>query len=273
MEPTAGSIAIGPTVAMAYLDQESAGFDLDERVIDHVKREGGEALRMADGRVLPAESFLAQFNFTPQMQCAPVGKLSGGERRRLDLVRTLLRDPNFLILDEPTNDLDIATLEALEEFLDGFAGCVLAISHDRYFLDRVVDRVLAPVGDGEWRIYPGGYSYYAEARRAEEARRREAGKQAERKEQERAARQASPPGESFPSVTRKRLGFNEKRELARLEEAIPRMEERLRALQDAMAEAATDYARLHRLTTEQAELIAALETAMDRWGELTELAN
>jgi ATP-binding cassette subfamily F protein uup len=271
-QPTAGSITIGLTVAMAYLDQESAGFDLDERVIDDVKREGGAGLRMADGRVLPAEMFLAQFNFTPQMQCAPIGKLSGGERRRLDLVRTLLRDPNFLILDEPTNDLDIAMLEALEEFLDGFAGCVLAISHDRYFLDRIVDRVLAPVGGGEWRIYPGGYSYYAEARRQEEARHREAQKQAADKERQRAVHQAVSTDAVF-SIRHKSFGFNEKRELARLEDAIPRMEERLRALQASMAEASADYERLHRLSTEQADLSAALETAMDRWGELTELAD
>ena len=276
LAPDGGTVDIGQTVAIAYFDQECANFDLEERAIDFVKREGGESLRHADGRVVPAELFLERFHFTPQMQYAPVGRLSGGERRRLYLVCTLLRDPNFLILDEPTNDLDIPTLQALEDYLEGFSGCVLAISHDRYFLDRVVDRVLAPEGDGTWRVWPGGFSDYAAARAAELERRREA----ERIEREKAAareaaRQAQSAGAPRPTVetgTKKKLGFNEQRELARLEAEIPEMEKRLEALTAQMAEAAADYERLHRLTTEQGELMQRLEAAMERWAELAERA-
>jgi ATP-binding cassette subfamily F protein uup len=269
MAPTSGEVDAGPTVSLAYFDQESAGLDPAEKAIAFVQRTGGEALRTADGRVLAASIFMEQFHFTPQMQQAAVGKLSGGERRRLYLVATLLRDPNFLILDEPTNDLDIPTLQALEDYLDGFDGCLLAISHDRYFLDRVVDRVLAPVGDGTWRTYPGGYSVYAEAR-ADEAARQRAGER-DRRERTKPADKQTDRADGSPAA-HKKLSFNEQRELTRLEEEIPALEQRLEAIQTEMAAAASDYPRLHRLTSEQADVQAKLEATMDRWAELAERA-
>jgi ATP-binding cassette subfamily F protein uup len=271
MAPAAGSVEIGTTISIAYFDQESAGFEAAEKAIDFVQRTGGEALRTADGKVLAASLFMERFHFTPQMQHAPVGKLSGGERRRLYLVATLLSDPNFLILDEPTNDLDIPTLQALEDYLDGFDGCLLAISHDRYFLDRVVDRVLAPAmeGAGRWRLYPGGYSVYA-GMRAEEEERRRADEQG-RKER---ARPKESVGGAARTATgeRKKLSFNEQRELARLEEEIPAMERRLKELEAGMAAAASDYTKLHALTSEQGALQVRLDAATERWVDLADRA-
>ena len=262
LAPDKGTIEIGDTVLMSTYDQESEGLDPAERAIDYVKREGGENLRMADGSVLSASAVMEQFLFTPQMLYQPIEKLSGGERRRLYLVRTLLRDPNFLILDEPANDLDIMTLQALEYFLDGFGGCLIVISHDRYFLDRTVDHVLAIEEEGRIRLYPGGYSTYAEMRE-------------ERKEKEREA----PPGKALPNPAKEKaepgarsakLSYKEQRELEGLETEIPQLENRLEELNEALAGAANDYQKIKSLAAEHAAATARLARAMARWEELAE---
>ncbi|HBF35386.1 TPA: ABC transporter [Candidatus Sumerlaeota bacterium] len=263
IEPDSGKITVGETVHFGYYDQESFDLNLDERVIDYAKREGGPMLRSKDGSPQTAEVVLEQFHFTPQNLYTNIGKLSGGEKRRLYLVRTLLADPNFLILDEPTNDLDIQTLQALEDFLDGFSGCLLVISHDRYFLDRTVDQVLVFEPNGELRTYPGAYSTYA--RMKEEERQDESAREAVKK----AAVAASASKES--SKRPRKLSYNETRELAALEEGIPKMEARLAALQDEMAAAASDYVRLHDLTAEQSALETKIESSLRRWEELASL--
>jgi ATP-binding cassette subfamily F protein uup len=200
-----------------------------------------------------------------------VGKLSGGERRRLYLVTRLLRDPNFLVLDEPTNDLDLATLEALEDFLDGFGGCLLVISHDRYFLDRTVDRVFAPTGGGHWKLYPGSYTVYARMREEEEAEAAEARAAAREKEARRAAAQISAEPKAARNGPRK-LSYKEQRELEQIEAEIPQLEQRIEALNGEIGSSGRDYEKLRALTEEQGQLTARLETAMARWEELLALA-
>ncbi len=261
LTPDSGSIVVGETVCFGYYDQESLGLNPAERPIDYVKREGGEIIRGADGKVLTATMALEQFLFTSQMMYSTIECLSGGERRRLYLVRTLMKDPNFLILDEPTNDLDISTLEALEDFLDGFGGCLLVISHDRYFLDRTVDQLISFEGQGRLRTYPGNYSTYS---------RIKAGEAAQSRQEETRARDARKKNESAtPQAGRKRkLSFKEQKELAALEKEIPNQEARLKDLERQMIGAATDYIKLNELTREHARLKQTLDKDFARWEEL-----
>ena len=264
LAPDSGSIEIGETVAIGYYDQESEGLDPRERAIDYVKREGGENLRTADGSVLSAAIVMERFLFTPQMLYAPIEKLSGGERRRLYLVRTLMRDPNFLILDEPANDLDLMTLAALEEFLDSYSGCLLMISHDRYVLDRTIDRVIAFEEGRRLRLYPGDYTMYAEIR-AEELK----AKTNLRNPQSAVGNSAIPnPQSAIPQGAARKLSYKERKELAALEEEIPRLETRLEALQQEMVGASTDHLRLRALSEEDAALRRKLEEDTARWEEL-----
>ncbi|MBX7244340.1 MAG: ABC-F family ATP-binding cassette domain-containing protein [Candidatus Sumerlaeaceae bacterium] len=259
LQPDVGRVEIGETVAFGYFDQECAELDPAERALDYVKREGGDMLRSTDGSARGAAQVMEQFLFTPQMLYTAIEKLSGGERRRLCLVRTLMRNPNFLVLDEPANDLDIPTLQALEDFLEGFMGCLLVISHDRYFLDRTVDHILSFEPDGTLRRYPGNYSDY---------------------ELEKSREVAPEKGKTSPAAGSQRkapvkstkLSFNEVRELAALEKRIPEMEARLNQLETEMVEAATDYKKLQSLTEEQKALSTELEESMDRWALLAERA-
>lgn len=267
LAPDAGAIDVGDTIVFGTYDQESMGFDLSERAIDYVKREGGENLKTADGSVMSASLVLEQFLFTSQMLYQPIEKLSGGERRRLYLVRTLMGDPNFLILDEPANDLDIMTLQALEYFLDGYGGCLIVISHDRYFLDRTVDHVLAIEEEGAVRLYPGGYSVYAEMR----DERRDKEKEAAAKTAVRAPKEKEKE-KGDGSAKAAKLSFKEQRELQALEAEIPQMEDRLRAIPELMAAAGSDYQKLHALSSEQAALTERLETALARWEDLASRA-
>lgn len=254
-QPDSGNVSIGKTVEFGYFDQESSEFDPDERALDYVKREGGDMLRGTDGTFMSATLVMERFYFTSQMLYTPIAKLSGGERRRLYLVRTLMRNPNFLILDEPANDLDIPTLQALENFLDGFGGCLVVISHDRYFLDRTVDHLLAFHADGSLRTYPGDYSTY-------ERMRDDLEPVSKPKTPTKAA-----PAKSAGSV---KLTFKEQRELTHLEAEIPNMEQRLQELESEMVEAATDYQKLQVLSREQADLDSKLARAFERWAILSE---
>ncbi len=263
-KPDRGTVTAGQTVVFGHFDQESSGFDPGERALDYVKREGGDMLRGTDGTAVSAALVMEQFHFTPQMLYTPISSLSGGERRRLYLVRTLMGNPNFLILDEPANDLDIPTLQALEDFLDGFGGCLVVVSHDRYFLDRTVDHLLCFGPDGQVRSYPGDYSYYEQARAAEQAEVKPADKPR--------AAAASADDAVRPAAKPSKLSFNEVRELARLEEDIPRIEARLKELETEMVGAATDYLRLQSLTAEQRQLSGDLDSALDRWSHLAERA-
>ena len=266
LDPDSGRLERGTTVAFGHFDQESVELDPTMRALDYVKREGGDLLKSADGSTLSAERMMERFLFTSQMLYQQIGKLSGGERRRLHLVRVLMSDPNFLILDEPTNDLDIPTLQALEDYLDDFAGCLVVVSHDRYFLDRVVDRLAAVEPGGTVTMYPGGYSLYEDAKAERAAEETLSAKGQGTAGTGKTSQAPAPP------VERKKLGFKETRELSQLEEGIPQWEQRLKDLEIEMAEAATDYKRLQELTAEQKDLHKKLESGIIRWEELASRA-
>jgi ATP-binding cassette subfamily F protein uup len=261
--PDSGTVTIGETVCFGYYDQESMQMDPNLLAIDYVKREGGEIIRGLDGKVLTASAAMEQFLFTSQMMYSRIEKLSGGERRRLYLVRTLMKDPNFLLLDEPTNDLDIATLESLEDFLDGFGGSLLVISHDRYFLDRTVDQLLSFEGEGVIRNIPGNYSTYERIRDEDEAKRK-AQQETTRTRDTRKKKES----ESEPTDKPKKLTFKEQQELASLEKEIPVREARIKDLEQAMIGAATDYVKLSELTQQHAELQKQMRGNYARWEEL-----
>lgn len=264
LEPDAGRIERGETVAIGYYDQESRALADDMRIIDYVK-EAAENIKTADGSVITASQMLERFLFPPKAQYGMIGNLSGGERRRLYLLRLLMSAPNVLILDEPTNDLDIATLQALEEYLDGFDGCVIAVSHDRYFLDRVVDHLFRFEGDGQLREYPGNYSAFLEIRDRERAA------EAEAKAAEAAAREPEPKPTAKPKTEGPRkLSYKEQKELQSLEADIEKLEERKGTIDAELATA--DYVRAGELAEELKGLEAEMETKMERWEELAELA-
>ncbi len=257
--PDSGAVEVGETVHMAYYDQESAELDESLRAIDYVAA-GAELVRTAEGRLLSAGQMLERFLFPPTQHYTPIGRLSGGERRRLYLLRKLMDAPNVLLLDEPTNDLDIQTLAVLEDYLDTFAGTVVVVSHDRYFLDRTVERTLAFEG-GAVVEYPGGYSAYAEA-----VAEREAASPAE---------PARPkPKQPAPQAAerRRKLTFAEARELRELEGRIAALEAEQADLGAKINAAGGDYQALQRLSAELERVGAELEAALERWAVLAEIA-
>ena len=260
-----GLLELGSTVKLAYFDQHSDVLVQERdaagrprKVIDVVQEAASSVV--VDGSSLSASQLLERFLFPPAQQHQPVSKLSGGERRRLHLCRLLIEAPNVLLLDEPTNDLDVQTLAVLEDFLEDFRGCVLVVSHDRWFLDRTVDRLFA-FNNGELKRFEGNYSAYLEqvqANRSEApaATPKAAGRPAERRAQ------AGP----------RRLSTKEKRELAQIEADLPRWEAERSSLEQELAGATTDYTRLESLTQTLAELSGRLQAAEERWLELSELA-
>ncbi len=260
--PDSGEVVTGQTVVVGYYDQESRALDDEMRVIDYI-REVAEYVTTADGSQITAGQMLEKFLFTPAAQYAVIGNLSGGERRRLYLLRILMGSPNVLLLDEPTNDLDIPTLIALEEYLDDFAGALIVVSHDRYFLDRTIDNVFRFEGDGRVREYPGDYSSYLEYREREEAEN--AGSAS-------AARVAETPKAVTENAAPKKLSFKEKRELEELEARIAETEKRLPEIEKDLTTYATQAGKVHELFTEQQKLNEQLEKDMERWGELAERA-
>jgi ATP-binding cassette subfamily F protein uup len=258
--PDTGSVEVGESVHLAYYDQESAGLDESLRVIDYIK-EGAELSLTPEGALITAGQMLERFLFPPAAHYSLIAKLSGGERRRLYLLRTLMAAPNVLLLDEPTNDLDIQTLGVLEDYLDTFAGALITVSHDRYFLDRTAERTLSFEG-GRIVEYPGGYTAYAEhaARRAAEEAAAEAARPKPKP-------QATPP----PAARSRKLTFAETRELRDLEGKIAALEAEQASL-EARITTAGDYQEMQRLSAELQRASDALETAFARWAALAEIA-
>ena len=279
-QPDAGHIDIGDTIHFGYFDQHSEDVikNPNQRVIDYLK-ETAELVKTVDGSVITASQMLERFLFPPNQQYAPIHKLSGGERRRLFLLQVLMQAPNVLILDEPTNDLDVQTLAVLEEYLEEFNGCVIVVSHDRYFLDRTVEVVFAFEGYGQIRQYPGNYSVYLEYKQAEAAATVEAKKSTERTQKSTATGQtAEAAGKTDTRITTretsKKLSYKEKREYELLESQIPEMEAEKATLETTLyTNVPSDYSEIQQLSERLAELSQAIDTATERWMELAERAD
>lgn len=253
--PDSGEVIRGETVKIGYFSQESEELDPEQRVID-VIRDIAEDIHTKQG-VITASQMLERFLFPGELQYRRVENLSGGERRRLLLLCVLMGSPNLLFLDEPTNDLDIQTLQVLEEYLENFAGAVIAVSHDRYFLDRVTEKGFALMGDGHVQPFLGGYSAYLEARRQAEAQ----------SQGNRPAKPATPR-----EKTKTKFSYHEQREYDTIEQEIETLELTLDEIKTQMAQAGSDYVALQRLTEEQQTLETKIEQKMDRWAELEEMA-
>jgi ATP-binding cassette subfamily F protein uup len=259
--PDAGEVITGETVVLGYYDQESRAFDDELRIIDYIK-EVAEWITTADGDKITASQMLTKFLFPPEMQYTPIARLSGGERRRLYLLRVLMGTPNVLILDEVTNDLDITTLMVLEDYLETFAGCLIVVSHDRYFLDRTIDKVFRFEGDGVVREYPGNYSAFLEIRE------REAEEKAAVVTKTKAAKVAVAAPEA--TTTKRKLSYKETRELDELETRIAEAETRKAELEKRMHDNASDYVLIQELDAELQMLNANLERDLERWAKLAE---
>jgi ATP-binding cassette subfamily F protein uup len=268
--PDRGEVAVGQTVVIGYYDQESRALDDDMRVLDYI-REIAEYVTTIDGSRITAGQMLEKFLFPPAMQYAVVGNLSGGERRRLYLLRVLMASPNVLLLDEPTNDLDIPTLIALEEYLDDFAGALIVVSHDRYFLDRTIDTVFRFEGEGRVREYPGDYSAYLEFR-DREARNgtSSAVPTKDLAEVKPTVESLAPGGAPAPAPAPKKLTFKEKRELETLEQRIAAAENRLPQIDAELVQFGSQAGKVHELFTEQQALHQQLESDLTRWAELAD---
>lgn len=258
--PAGGAVKIGQTVRIGYFSQQLEAMDERLRAIEYV-REAAHFVTLQDGTQRSASQLMEQFLFPPELQWTPVGRLSGGERRRLFLLRVLMGAPNVLLLDEPTNDLDLETLAVLEDFLDGFGGAVVLVSHDRFFVDRLVDKVFVFEEDGWLRQYAGGYSDYQVLRKTAEAAR----PAAEKSVQKAAARESA-------ARPKRKLSFQEQREYAGIEQAIALAEHELKAVRAQMEASGADFAALQELTREEARLDARLSDLVERWAYLEEIA-
>ncbi len=260
-----GSVEMGETIKVGYFSQDSSHMDEGMKAIDYV-REAGEYVDTGDGKI-SASMLMERFLFDGTMQWTPVGKLSGGERRRLYLLRVLMGAPNVLVLDEPTNDLDIQTLGILEDYLDSFDGIVITVSHDRYFLERLVHRIFAFEGDGRLQQYEGGYLDYLNARKG----RRPAQEKQAAKEKGNLEKEAQ---KGRPRNREKKLKFSykEQREYDTIEEEVAALEKKLQGLEEDMMQHATNSARLSGLAAEKEQVEAELEAKMERWVYLNELA-
>ncbi len=264
LQPTSGTVKIGQTVKLGYFTQRSTGMDERLRAIQYIQ-EAGRTIALADGSTISASQLMERFLFTGEMQWTPIARLSGGEKRRLYLLRILMGAPNVLLLDEPTNDLDLETMSVLESFLDDFTGAVIFVSHDRFFVDRLADKVFAYEPDGSLKLYTGGYTYYQQRREAEEtshAPRQESAPTASKSLQERPRSQDKP----------RRFTFSEQKEYAEIEGVIASTEGELKVVHKLMEQSAADYGKLSELSQQEAALSKKLDQLMERWTYLEEIA-
>ncbi|MEM8613702.1 MAG: ATP-binding cassette domain-containing protein [Cyanobacteria bacterium P01_H01_bin.105] len=267
-QPDAGTVEIGSTIHIGYFDQYSDDVNINEeqRVIDYLK-DVAELVTTADGTVITASKMLERFLFPPDQQYAPIHKLSGGERRRLFLLRVLMQAPNVLILDEPTNDLDVQTLGILEDYLEDFNGCVIVVSHDRYFLDRTVETVFSFEGLGNLKKYPGNYSVYLEYREKAEQTEKQLKQEASAKSQ----KAQNSKSKAQKSSQSKKISYKEKHEYASLEEKIPVLEEEKETLEKQLyTNPPSDYNEMQALSQRLADLTTEIDTATERWMDLAE---
>jgi len=258
IEPDRGVVEIGQTVKIGYYTQDYVDMDLDLRVVEYI-REGADNVKTADGQWITAEKMLETFLFPRAQQWTYIQKLSGGERRRLYLLRILMEEPNVLFLDEPTNDLDTETLAVLEDYLEQFPGVVITVSHDRFFLDRVVDHVIAFENNGVIRQFEGNYTEYLEIRKQEQEN-----KSANKKNQKK---------NNLPTSINKqrprKLSYKEQREWDEIEDKITSLEQRKSELQKDITLAGSDYERAQELYKEQQQVDEELDQSLERWTELS----
>ncbi|MBP3549424.1 MAG: ABC-F family ATP-binding cassette domain-containing protein [Rikenellaceae bacterium] len=263
-QPNSGTIEVGESVRFGYYSQQGLEFDPTKRVID-IAHDIAREVDLGDGRRLSASQFLHHFLFLPEQQYNYVAKLSGGERKRLYLCTVLMRNPNFLVLDEPTNDLDIMTLGVLEEYLRAFRGCVIVVSHDRYFVDKVADHLLVFCGDGEIKDFAGNYSEYLVWKRDFEAARRAAAAAEEQRN-----RPSEEPRRQKPAS--KRLSFREQQEFAALDAEIPALESEKAELEALLSSGTLSHEELTRTAERIGTLIDEIDEKTMRWLELSERA-
>ena len=259
--PDSGKFDIGETVKFGYFSQEGLKFNEQQKVIDIIK-DIAEYIDLGGGKHMTASQFLQHFMFTPEQQHNYVYKLSGGEKRKLYLCTVLMHNPNFLVLDEPTNDLDIQTLQVLEEYLQDFPGCVIIISHDRYFMDKIIDHLLVFEGQGRIKDFPGNYTQYREWASLQPQ---------EKTPTTNNSKEDSDPKKNYRNDTKRKLSYKEKREFEQLEEEIIQLEEEQKALEDALSGSELSVEEI----TEKSKRLASLKNELDeksfRWLELSEL--
>lgn len=265
VKPDSGQFDIGETVRFGYFSQEGLKFKEDQKVID-VITEIADYIDLGGGRHMTASQFLQFFLFTPEEQHNYVYKLSGGEKRKLYLCTVLMRNPNFLVLDEPTNDLDIQTLQVLEEYLQDFAGCVIVVSHDRYFMDKVVDHLLVFKGEGEIQDFPGNYTQYREWCRLQP---KTEGEEAEKKA-------TKPTAKEQPSATQKKEGkrkmtYKEKREYEQLTKELEQLENEQKTLEEALCSGQLSVEELTEKSKRLPEIKDEIDEKEMRWLELAEI--
>ncbi|MGP8215654.1 MAG: ABC-F family ATP-binding cassette domain-containing protein [Bacteroidia bacterium] len=260
-KPDSGKVNIGETIVFGYYSQKGIELKNDKRVIEVIK-DVGDFIPMGDGTKLSASQLLQLFQFSPEMQYTYVSKLSGGEKKRLYLLTVLMKNPNFLILDEPTNDLDLITLSTLEQFLLDFKGCLVIVSHDRYFMDKLADQLFILTGDGNVKMYAGSYTDYREEEK-------ELQKKESKEEAKKAVLQSQPL--KMESASKQKLSYKDKFEFESLDKEIPRLEKLKAELMEKLNNGTTNHDELLRITTELGNTAKLLDEKQMRWLELSEM--
>uniref|UniRef100_UPI0035946EF5 ATP-binding cassette domain-containing protein n=1 Tax=Aquiflexum sp. TaxID=1872584 RepID=UPI0035946EF5 len=259
LTPDSGKVSMGQTTAIGYYRQEEDAFDEEKRLLDIVK-DVAEVVTVAGGATITVAQFLNKFGFPPKQQHTPVAKLSGGERRRLQLLMILIKSPNFLILDEPTNDLDIVTLNTLEEFLDNFPGCLIIVSHDRYFMDRLVEHLFVFEGEGKIKDFPGNYSEFREWEKEEKASKKEEKPSKEIKTEK-------PTSDSgYPKAT-----FKDKKEFEEINNKMESLNTEKEKIFALITEGTDDHEALLEWSATLKKIDEDIEELELRWLELSEL--
>jgi len=261
-QPDSGKVNVGETIVFGYYSQKGIEMKNDKRVIEVIK-EVGDFIPMGDGSKLSASQLLLLFQFSAEMQYTYVSKLSGGEKKRLYLLTVLMKNPNFLILDEPTNDLDLITLSTLEQFLLDFQGCLIIVSHDRYFMDRLADQLFILTGDGEVKMYAGSYTDYREEEKEL--------KKIEVQEENKKASAPVPEAAKVANPPKQKISYKEKFEFESLEKEIDVLEKKKAALLEQLNNATTNHDELLRITTEFGDIAKLIDAKQIRWLELSEL--
>lgn len=258
IKPDSGFVSVGMNTHFGYFEQINFEFDETKTVIDYVKKNAGEYVNYGEDKVFTASKMLERFLFPPNLQHTEIKKISGGERRRLVLVTILMKNPNFLLLDEPTNDLDIKTLSILEDFIEVFPGCVLVVSHDRYFLDRIVDYLLVFQNDKTIHGFPGNYSEYLDYKKDLDSLKNQKEKDARKDEQ------------TKQNKNTKKLSYKEKKELENIEQEIESLENEKKEVEESIPNLTQDYNELNKASLRLNEINHLLEEKFTRWEYLSE---